>query len=158
MNLLFRLVYVFVLSLFRERLPIGVTESRLTLRTMPNDLDLNFHMNNGRYLTICDLNRVDLFIRTGLAKVMAKRGWMPIIADHTMTYKKPLKVMEKFDVSLMLTHWDEKFFYMTHVFKSGDRVIAEGTSKGVIRSREGVVMPADVIAAVEASRTAARLT
>jgi acyl-CoA thioesterase FadM len=148
MNLMLRLLYVFILSLFRERLPAGALESRLRLRTLPNDLDINLHMNNGRYLTICDLNRVDMFIRTGLLKIMLKRKWMPMIADHTMTYKKPLKMLERFDVSLAVTHWDEKFFYMTHTFTAGDRVVAEGTSKAVIRSREGVVRPAEVILAV----------
>lgn len=148
MNLVLRMLYVLFLSLFRDRVPVAALESRLTLRTLPNDLDLNLHMNNGRYLTICDLNRVDLFIRTGMLKVMLKKKWMPMIADHTMTYKKPLKMLERFHVSLAVTHWDEKFFYMTHTFTSGDRVVAEGTSKGVIRSREGVVNPADVILSI----------
>ncbi|NEX61204.1 acyl-CoA thioesterase [Noviherbaspirillum galbum] len=152
MSLLFRMIYVYLLSLFRERLPIGKTESRLRLLTLPNDLDINMHMNNGRYLTICDLNRVDLFIRTGLAKVMVKKGWMPIIADHTMTYKKPLKLFERFHVSLTLTHWDEKFFYMTHTFMAGDRLVAVGTSKGVVRGKGGVVAPGEVLAEVERSR------
>lgn len=148
MNLLLRLIYVFILSLFRERLPIGVAVSRLHLRTLPNDIDLNLHMNNGRYLTICDLNRVDLFLRTGLAKVMLQRGWMPIVADHTMNYKRPLKLFERFEVVLKVTHWDEKFFYMTHIFVANDRIVAIGSSKGVVRSSEGVVRPADVILAV----------
>ena len=148
MNLALRMLYVLVLSLFRERVPITALESRLTLRTLPNDLDVNLHMNNGRYLTICDLNRVDLFIRTGLLKIMLKKKWMPMVADHTMTYKRTLKVLERFDVSLAVTHWDEKFFYMTHTFIAGGRVVAEGTSKAVIRSSEGVVRPAEVILAV----------
>uniref|UniRef100_UPI002FE1CF25 acyl-CoA thioesterase n=1 Tax=Noviherbaspirillum sp. TaxID=1926288 RepID=UPI002FE1CF25 len=114
MNLVFRLLYVLLLSLFREKLPLAAVVSRLGLRTMPNDLDVNLHMNNGRYLTICDLNRVDLFIRTGLLKVMLRKKWMPMVAEHTMTYKKPLKLFERFDVSLAVTHWDEKFFYMHH--------------------------------------------
>jgi acyl-CoA thioesterase FadM len=152
MSLLFRMIYVYLLTLFRERLPIGKTESNLRLITLPNDLDINMHMNNGRYLTICDLNRVDMFIRTGLAKVMLKKGWMPIIADHTMTYKRPLKLFERFHVSLSLTHWDEKFFYMTHTFMAGDRLVAVGTSKGVVRAKCGVVAPEEVIAEVEKSR------
>jgi len=152
MNLILRLLYVFILSLFRERLPVGALKSQLTLRTLPNDLDFNLHMNNGRYLTICDLNRVDMFIRTGLLKIMLKRKWMPMIADHTMTYKKPLKLLERFDVTLAITHWDEKFFYMTHTFTAGGRVVAEGVSKAVIRARDGVVPPADVVLAVAQSR------
>lgn len=150
MNLIFRMLYVLVQSLFRERLDSGNFVSRLSLRVLPNDLDINFHMNNGRYLTICDLNRVDLFARSGLLKAMFRRKWIPVIAEHTMTYKKPLGMFERFDVMLEVTHWDEKFFYMKHTFSNGERVVAEGTSKGCVYARGlGVVSPADAMAAVE---------
>jgi len=155
MNLFLRLFCVLVGSLFRPRLPVGPTTSELTLLTLPNDLDINLHVNNGRYLTLCDLNRVDLFIRTGLAKLMFKRGWMPIIAEHTMVYRKPLGAFKRFKATLQLTHWDEKHFFMTHRFSINETTIAEGTSKGVVRGRDGVIAPADVIAAVLAARVAA---
>ncbi len=155
MNLFFRLIYVLTSSIFRPRLPAGATTSELSLITLPNDLDINLHVNNGRYLTLCDLNRVDLFIRTGLARVMFKRGWMPIIAEHTMNYLRPLGVFKRFKATMHLTHWDEKYFYMTHRFTVNDKVIAEGTSKGVVRGKEGVIPPEDVIAIVLASRASA---
>lgn len=158
MNLILRMLYVILISLFRPRLPARAMESRLRLRTLPNDLDVNLHMNNGRYLTICDLNRVDLFIRTGLAKLMVQRGWMPMVAEHTMTYKRPLKLFQRFEVVLALTHWDDKFFYMTHTFIAGDRVVAQGTSKAVLRAREGVLKPDEVVAALEAAQQAALTT
>ena len=153
MNLIFRMIYVFLASFFKERLPAGATDSLLKLRVLPNDLDINLHVNNGRYLTLCDLNRIDLFIRTGLAKVMIKRRWIPIVAEHTMVYKKPLKVFQRFEMKLSLTHWDEKFFYMTHTFTRDGIVVAEGTSKGTVRARSGVVPPTEVIAAVKLART-----
>ena len=150
MNLIFRMLYVFVLSQFREPLGIDNSVSRLNLRVLPNDLDINFHMNNGRYLTICDLNRVDLFIRTGLLKAMFKRKWIPVIAEHTMIYKKPLGLFERYQVELEVTHWDEKYFYMKHAFLRGERIVAEGTSKGCVYARGiGVVSPANAMAAVE---------
>ena len=149
MNLIFRMLLISVLALFRERLAIGKLQSSLTLHVLPNDLDINFHMNNGRYLTLCDLSRIDMFIRTGLMKSIIKRKWMPLIAHHTMTYKKPLGLFERFDLLLELTHWDEKYFYMNHTFIVGDRVAAEGTSKGCMYARgAGVVSPEEVIAAV----------
>lgn len=152
MNLIFRMIIVSIRSLFGQRLDIGRLQSTLSLRVLPNDLDLNLHMNNGRYLTLCDLSRVDLFIRTGLARIMIKHGWIPLIAHHTMTYKKPLGLFERFDLMLELTHWDEKYFYMKHVFMAGGKVAAEGTSQGCIYARKmGVITPADVIAALEAS-------
>jgi len=150
MNLIFRMLYVLIISIFRERLSVDNSVSKLRLRVLPNDLDVNFHMNNGRYLTICDLNRVDLFIRTGLMKAMLKRKWIPVIAEHTMSYKKPLGVFDSFDVELAVNHWDEKYFYMTHTFIKDGRIVAEGTSKGCIYARgKGVVRPADAIAAVD---------
>jgi acyl-CoA thioesterase FadM len=149
MNLIFRLLYVYIYALFRPRLSVENAKSSLPMMVLPNDLDLIMHMNNGRYLTICDLNRVDLFIRTGLVKSMRKRKWIPVIAEHTMSYKKSLHVFERFTAELEVTHWDDKYFYMTHTFSTADRVVAVGTSKGAIRSRSAVINPADVIVAVE---------
>ena len=153
MNLFFRLFYVLVASIFRPRLPAGQATSELTLLTLPNDLDINLHVNNGRYLTLCDLNRVDLFIRTGLARVMVKRGWIPIIAEHTMSYRRPLGVFKRFKATMQLTHWDEKHFFMSHCFSINGKIIAEGTSKGVVRGKVGVIAPADVIAAILVARS-----
>jgi acyl-CoA thioesterase FadM len=151
MNLFLRLFYVFLSSFFRPRLAIDKTVSEINLLTMPNDLDINLHVNNGRYLTLCDLNRVDLFIRTGLARVMIKQGWMPIIAEHTMTYRKSLGMFKKFQATLEITHWDEKYFFMTHRFSVNGKTIADGTSKGVMKGKQGVVPPDAVIAAVLAA-------
>ncbi len=149
MNLILRMTYVYLLSLFREPLPLGKGQSRLVLRVLPNDLDVNLHMNNGRYLTMCDLSRIDLFIRSGLLRTMLKRKWIPLIAEHTMIYKKPLGLFQRFEMVLEVTHWDEKYFYMKHTFLVGERVMAEGTSKGCLYARgTGVVSPQEVFAAV----------
>jgi len=154
MNLIFRMLWVIVRSFFLPRLEMDSVVSSLKLRVLPNDIDINFHMNNGRYLTICDLNRVDVFARSGLLKAMFKRNWIPVIAEHTMTYKKPLNIFQRYEVSLEMVKWDEKYFYMTHTFTVADRVVAEGTSKGCVYARgKGVVSPADAIAAVEQDRS-----
>ena len=152
MSLIFRLTYVFIISLFREKLPVGKSQSLLKLMTLTNDLDLNMHMNNGRFLTICDLNRMDMFFRTGLAKVMFQKRWVPIVAEHTMVYQRPLKLFEKFTVTASLTHWDDKYFYMTHEFSKNNRQVAIGTSKGLVRSKKGTISPEAVIEAVNSSR------
>ncbi len=154
MSLIFRMFYVYILSLFRARLddPDHFV-SELDLRVLPNDLDLAMHMNNGRYLTICDLNRIDLFIRSGLLRTMFKRGWMPLIAEHTMTYKKPLRLFDRYQVRLEVTHSDEKYMYMQHTFTQGERIVATGTSKGCVFAKgEGVVPVARALAAIAEDR------
>lgn len=146
------MIWVWLLSLRRQRLPVGVAESRLRLITLPNDLDLNLHMNNGRYLTIADLSRVDLFLRAGLVSVMRKEKWVPLIAEHTMSYKRSLKLFQKFEAVMQLTHWDERCFYMSHQFLVGEKVVAEGRSSGVIRGQDGVIPPERVLERLRAER------
>lgn len=145
MNLYIRMIWVYLVSLRRPRLPLLGAVSSLRLLTFPNDIDINMHVNNSRFLAYADLNRLDLFIRTGFLHVAVRKGWMPIIAEHTMVYRKPLKVFRKFDAEMVFHSYDEKYFYMTHSFKVGDTVIAEGTSKAVIRGRKAVLPPQQVL-------------
>jgi acyl-CoA thioesterase FadM len=151
------MLFILVSSYFKKPLPVGPSRNTLTLHVLPNDIDINFHMNNGRYLTICDLNRVDLFFRTGLARLMFRNNWIPIITKHTMTYKKPLKTFQSYCVSMELTHWDHRQFYMKHQFARGNRIVAEGTSNGVIRGKNGVIKPDDIISELMKQRSATLL-
>lgn len=150
MNLYVRMIWL-LLTAYRRRgqLPVEKLENELRMIVWPNDIDLNGHMNNGRYLSVCDLNRVDLFIRTGLAKLMLKRKWMPIISYHDMNYRKPMKMGQRYVCSMRIDSWDDRYFYSTHWLKNakGD-VVAEGASHAVIRGKGGVVTPVEVIAAV----------
>ncbi len=86
-----------------------------------------------------------MFIRTGLAKTMIVEKWMPVISEHTMKYKKALTLFQKYEIKMEITGWDERSFQMVHTFIVGDRVVAEGTSLGVIVSKSGVVPPVDVM-------------
>ncbi len=150
MNLIFRMLTLLIASYFKPKLPIIKPVNSLNLRVLPNDIDINMHMNNGRYLTICDLTRLDMFIRSGLAKTMFKNKWLPLIAEHTMTYKKPLGLFEKYQVKMEVTHWDEKYIFMIHTFILKGKVVAEGTSEGVIydKVKRKVVKPEEVISKV----------
>ncbi len=72
MNLIFRLLGLLLTTRWRGRLG-PLEESVLKLRVWPVDLDVNLHMNNGRYLSVMDLNRVDVILRTGLLLPLLRR-------------------------------------------------------------------------------------
>lgn len=129
-------------------MPMDALTSTLQTRVWLNDIDINLHMNNGRYLTVCDLNRVDMFIRTGLMKLMLQRRWSPIVSHLSMDYKKALQPFQRYQVSMSITHWDERYFYATHTFSAGDRIVAQGTSQAVVLGRDGVITPEDVVKSV----------
>ena len=149
MNLYIRLIRVFFRALFRSRITSEHLQNEVVTTIYPNDLDINFHVNNGRYLTLCDLGRIDLFLRSGLAKVMIREKWFPVVGNVTMTFIKPLYLFNRIRISSTVTHWDEKYFYSTHTIYRGDIVVSEGTSKSLVVSRKtGRIAPEEVIATV----------
>jgi hypothetical protein len=49
---------------------------------------------------------------------------------------------------MTITHWDDRYFYATHTFSVGDRIVALGTSQAVVVGKEGVVAPEEVAESV----------
>ena len=111
MNLFVRLIKVLVLALLAPRVPVDrplVTR----LRVWPNDLDTNLHMNNGRYLTVMDLGRTDLIIRSGKLKVLMDRKWYPVVAATHITFRRSLNVFERFAITTQIIGWDDDWVYL----------------------------------------------
>jgi acyl-CoA thioesterase FadM len=67
MNLYLRLVWIWLHARFKPRIRMGDT-IEMRLRVLPNDIDVNGHMNNGRYMTIIDLALIEYFTRLGFLK------------------------------------------------------------------------------------------
>ncbi len=149
MNLYFRLLQTIINALFAKRIRSVRSETCKVFRVLPNDLDLGFHMNNGRFVTVLDLCRVDLFVRTGLARLMLKNGWVPLVAEIKMEYLRPLKLFQKYEVKFRVTGWDDKFIYSEHSFISGGKTVAEGKSKGCVRASTGVIHPDRLISLLD---------
>jgi len=105
MNLWFRLLHLLLSSFFRPRLKVPGDVSRLQFRVLPNDLDLNMHMTNGRYWTIFDLGRLDLILRTGLARVAMRNKWAPIAGAGTIQFRRELKPFQRFTLETRLIGW-----------------------------------------------------
>jgi len=116
MNLFFRLIIICFGYIFDKRKLDVFGASELEFRTWPFDLDLNGHMNNGRYLSIMDLGRLDLMVRLGLMKTVLKQKWMPVLSAATIRYRMPLDPFQKFRLETRVVWWDEKWFYMEQRF------------------------------------------
>lgn len=132
MNLLLRLFWVLTTARFRAPLTLfGV--SRIRFRVWLNDLDLNRHMNNGRYLTLMDLGRLDLMARMGVLGIFKKRGWMPVVAAQTISFKRSLDFFERYELSSRILCWDERFLYLEQVFtKANGKVAARALVKAAV--------------------------
>ena len=152
MNLYLRLILVLLKCKWRPLLK-ALDTSIITLRVLPNDLDLNWHMNNGRFLTIMDLGRMDLLQRTGILKLAVKNKWMPIVGNAEIEFQRPLKLWQKYELHSRVSHWDEKWIYLEQTFYSKEKIIAIGIIKGLLRGKDGNIPPQHYIEIIQSGIT-----
>ena len=121
-------------------------------RVLPTDLDVLWHMNNGVYLSILDLGRFDLLRRSGVWAILRRRGWYPVIASETITFRKSLELWQGFTVQSRLTGFDDKAVYMEQRFVRGGEIYAQAVIRARFLKKSGGTVPvADVLAAVDAT-------
>jgi len=143
LNLYFRLLRTLLLTFFQPKVAFH-DQVRLNFLVWPTDLDLNMHMNNGRYLTLMDLGRLQLMMRTGLLKFILRNHWMPVLGAVSMRYRRPLAPLRRFTLATRLLSWDEKWFYIEHKFLVKEEVMAVAVVRAVILAK-GKSLPTTTI-------------
>lgn len=152
MNLLFRVIWVMVAALLGRRLGV-MEESRFGLRVLPTDLDLNIHMTNARYLSMMDLGRLDILIRTGLGRAMLRNRWQTVLGASTIRFRRPLRPFQRFEVVTRVLCWDERWVYIEHRIESATGTAAVAVMQGAFLAKGRVIPPADVLTALGAPAT-----
>lgn len=136
MNLWLRLLWVLLLAPFRARLAPREGVSRVAFRVWPHDLDLNLHLNNGRYLTLMDLGRIDFVLRTGLWRPLMANKWSPIISTAAIRFRRELRPFEAFTIETRLVAWSDTTAVMEQTFVSArERVAARALVKAGFYAR-----------------------
>ena len=126
--------------------PLGVLdEDRLRLRVWPNDIDLNLHMNNARFLSIMDYARAHLLARTRLLEHIIHSRWRPLAGAVWITYRRSLPLFSAFSLSSRMVCWDERWFYIEQTFVGREGLAAVGWVKGILRDARGSGEPQTVI-------------
>lgn len=138
MNLYLRLILVWVRACFKPAIRLGDTID-VPLTVLPNDLDLNGHMNNGRYMTIVDLALVEYMTRAGFMGPALKRGWRPMLGGSMIAFRRGLKPFCRYRLRFGVLCWDERWTYIRFEFQHDGRTMAVGYTKGGIVGKEGVV-------------------
>jgi acyl-CoA thioesterase FadM len=147
LNLYFRLLLTILKAWRAPRIVPGDT-IELSLRVMPTDLDLNGHMNNGRYLTMVDLALATVFIRSGFARLCFARGWRPMGSGSIVYFRRGLTVFQRFTLRFSLDAWDDLWSYGRFEFLRDGQVCATGFVKGAAAGRGGLVRTADIYPAL----------
>lgn len=132
MNLLLRTLWLVLFAARRRPACPVLGPCRTSFRVRLLDLDILGHMNNGRYLSVMDLARMDLMIRSGLWKKLRARGFYPVLAAEAIQFRRSLQPGERYEIETTLPGWDERDFFGVQRFIRQD---GEVVATAVIRAR-----------------------
>lgn len=145
MNLFFRLIFVFLFSRFRSKVDI-LDECVTPFRVCPTDLDVLMHMNNGVYLSLQDIARVDYMIRAQAFRKISAQGWYPVVASEMIRFRRSLALFQKFELKTRLISWDDRYLYLEHKFVRQGEIMALGMIRARFLSRKGgLVSPQEIL-------------
>jgi acyl-CoA thioesterase FadM len=135
---------------FRSAAPLAPFDTHVSHHLCwPQDIDPWRELNNGRTLTLYDLGRIPLGMRTGLNRIARAKGWGLAVAGASVRYRRRVKLFDRIEMRTRLAGWDGRFVYMLQSMW----VRGECTSQALLRSAitqgaRGIVPPAEMAVAL----------
>ena len=118
---------------------------RMAFRVLPTDLDVLGHMNNGVYLSIMDLGRMDLLQRSGVWSRLFRAGFFPVMADETISFRRSLMPWQRFTLETRIVGYDAKAVYVEQRAVVEGQIYARATTRGrFVKKTGGTVTTAEV--------------
>ena len=146
MKLYFRMIPMAVRGLKGERIE-ATAPVRTQFRVLPADLDVNLHLNNGRYMQLIDVNRLEWALRTRVLHACFKQGWRPILGSSAIHFRRELRLFDRGVAETRLAGWDDRWFFFEHRVATLDgRTVATSLAKAAFRSAAGWVPTSAMIA------------
>jgi len=122
------------------RSPMGVDDqSVLKMRVWFSDIDFYPELNNGRYLTLMDLGRIELAQRTGLLRTVRKKKWGLVVAGASIRYRHRLRAFMPFTLHTRIAAADERWFYFYQYTSCNGKTCSSALVRTGITNRLGVV-------------------
>ncbi len=117
------------------------------------------HMTTARYLSMMDLGRTDLLIRSGLAGALYKKRWFPVIASVNVNVRflRQLNPLQTFTLKTRLLGWDEKWLFIEQCYEADGRVLAVGVNKGLFRSKAGCIPSTQLLEYIDSDELSSNL-
>ncbi|HEU0207288.1 MAG TPA: acyl-CoA thioesterase [Pseudolysinimonas sp.] len=147
MNLVLRLLWLRLTA--GRKPPLNVDDvDRLPMRARWTDLDLLRHVNNGVFLSMMDLGRIDLLMRVGVWKKLMDVGYYPVVAAQTITYRKSLTWRQKFVLETRLAGFHDRALFVEQRFVVDGEIFARAFVKSRFLKRAGGTVTVDELSAL----------
>jgi len=141
MNLYFKFLFLILKRTFWSKEQSILDECHTHFMVDVFDLDLNFHMNNGRFFSLMDLGRLDLMLKTKSLFKFFRNGYYPIVLSESMNFKKSLNLFTRYTLITKIECWDDKFFYFSQKFFKQEDICASSCVRVCFkkRGRKGII-------------------
>lgn len=144
-----------IVRLVKERLkvrrmaPLALTATHVSHHVCwPWDIDPWMELNNGRTLTLFDLGRIPLMIRTGAEAAVRRRGWGMAVAGASIRYRRRVRAFERLEMRSRILGWDARFLYVEQALWKGEACASHILIRAAVTGDAGIVPPAEVVAAM----------
>ncbi|MCC3275213.1 MULTISPECIES: thioesterase family protein [unclassified Arthrobacter] len=142
----------------RRRSKLGFFDnSSVPMRVLPTDIDVAMHLNNGMYLSLMDLGRFDLLVRSGMWDIMKKNKWSPVVNNETISFRKSLQLNQQYSIETKIIGFDDRAIYLEQRMVADGEIYASAvigarflSAKGPLSNEEifkkvGAVPPSDLV-------------
>lgn len=123
----------------------------------PWDLDMWLELNNGRSLTLYDLGRIPLVMRTGLAGALRRNRWGLTMAGASVRWRRRVRVFDRVEVHSRCIGWDARFLYLEQSMWKGGEAASAALFRSAVTGPHGIVPPRQVLDALGMAEAACQL-
>lgn len=157
MNLYLRLLILFIKARWKPPLNL-MDKSILNFYVLPSDLDINMHMNNGRFNSIMDLGRVDIMQRTGLLTLLRRKKWFGVVGSIHTRFRRPLKLFQAYELHSQIIYWDDKWTWIEHKMYSHNKLISSALVQTLIRKKGANVSTPELLKLLSLNHSSPSIT
>lgn len=146
MSIWLRFFWVVIAGFFKK--PLGMCDvSLLRQRVWLDELDINVHMNNAKYLAVMDLGRTDWIVRSGAWRWMTRDKMSPVVGGAMVRYRRSLHFLQPYLLKTRLLGWDERWLYIEQIMECRDGGLACLAVQRTTFTRNGKLVPSAELAA-----------
>ena len=142
-----RLFRILLKAKFGDPLSLDDT-SILVMRVFQGDIDIYPELNNGRHLTLMDMGRLDLAMRSGLMKIVHEQKWGFAVSGASLRYRHRLKALRRFRLHTQVVAIDDRWFYFHQYTAREGKVHSSALVRAGITSKQGLVPVKKVLGAM----------
>ena len=143
MSIWLRFIWVIVSGFFKKSLTLSDV-SILPQRVWLDELDINVHMNNAKYLAVMDLGRTDWIVRSGGWRLMIHEKMSPVVGGAMVRYRRSLKLFQRYDLKTRLLGWDDRWLYIEQTMECRDGIACIAVQRTTFTKKGKLVPPQEL--------------